>query len=42
MYETAEWYADQALKTDPENKRLQSNLLLIQQQSRKPAAKEES
>lgn len=42
MYETAEEYADQALKTDPENKRLQSNLLLIQQKSRKPAAKEES
>ncbi|MGC6172931.1 tetratricopeptide repeat-containing glycosyltransferase [Lacrimispora sp. 38-1] len=42
MYETAKDYAVQALKTDPENKRLQSNLTLIQQKSREQAAEGES
>ena len=42
MYETAEEYAAWAIKTAPENKRLQSNLLLIQQKSRKQKAQEET
>lgn len=42
MYETAGDYAKKALETDPENKRLQNNLLLIQEKLKKEVSEEES
>lgn len=42
MYETANDYAVQALKLDPENKRLQSNLQMIEVMINKNAKEEES